>query len=299
MMTALLLMACSGVWTAEGATLIEDFNYESGQLAGKGTTVDGWTGSWGAGNGTVTGRILVTSESNLSYSGGGYGIVQSGVGKLYGNYGGPLATDFRSSNRAIAEPMSGTIWFSLLLQNNSNTTGADHWTQGIQFNKNLSSGNNFDASGFRIALAGTDLQVTYNGVTTTGLGTYALDTTHLIVGKLEVGTGNDTLSVWLDPVDLLNLGTAVFTQSNASLGNTLANVGVFSYGTFNPGPSSTTIYGSLDALRVSDGGGVASTAFLAVTGVVPEPGRAWLTLVALAGVVWQRRRLCRNNGARG
>jgi hypothetical protein len=278
---AALLLACLS--PLQAVTLVEDFSYASGNITGLGTATGGWGGVWGAA-GNATGRININSTSNLTYSGGGYNISQTGTGYASGNYG----NQFRGINRPVATPMTGTIWFSMLIYN---IDAGDH--TGMLLNQN--AGNDYDAgTNFAFGLLGTSLQINYAGTILTDTNaTFALNTTHLIVGRITVGAGNDTLSLWADPTSLSNLTntTPNLTVTNRDIGSNLNEVGFFTYSTTS---TDTVVHGRADALRVSDGNGDANAAFFAVTGVnlVPEPTRAALALLSLTALLLPRRRGC-------
>lgn len=284
---------------SHAATLVDDFpstTYVNGQLDNQGGTGNGWGTAWGAGSLGTTGRVVVSTASNLSYSGGGYNITQTGTGLVQGNYGDGTGTtsSFRGSNRVFSTGMSGTIWFSILLNNTDATAHT-----GVSFNADITGisdtpGTDYDVTPFRVDLFNTTAQL-YFGSTTiaaaTGAGTYAVGSTHLMVGSLTVGSGNDSVNVWLDPTDLGNLGTADLSASGADLGNTLSRFGVFDYGLSDVQGTGGT-HGKVDALRISDGGGSSSAAFTAVTGFssVPEPGRAALLVLGFLMLGLRRRR---------
>jgi len=135
-------------------------------------------------------------------------------------------------------------------------------------------------------LSGTNLIARYNGVNSASLATLALNETHLILGRLILGAGNDTMEVWADPSDLFNLGSPLFSAGSADMGDDLFLAGIFAYGTADQ-PS-----GLIDALRFSDGGGDPDIAFEDVTGQeIPEPLTLVLTaMAAAAGGGYLRRR---------
>lgn len=263
---------------AGAATLIEDFSYPAaGELRGKGTASDGWAGAWGAaGNGT--GRILNQPGSNLSYSGGGYAIAQTGTGHAVGNYG----TDFRGINRAT-DPLSGTVWFSFLVNNHDEGDRT-----GILLNYNGTASDYGPGTNYRISLAGDSVQVLH-GTTTIADGTastYALNATHLIVGSITFGAGNDALSIWVDPSDLANLSSITPNIQTAAIdiGDSLTKFGIFSY---SATVGTTADHGQFDALRISDGDGDPALAFLNVTGV-PEPAAPLFASLGMALAMFRR-----------
>jgi len=273
----------------QAALVLDDFNYGNDSQAMNAIASpggSGWTGKWGATTGTSTGKMFIDRDANLTYSGGGYAITQSGVGRAYGVY-----TAFRGINRYIDINLTGEIWFSVLLQT---VTSSPVSHAGLQFNAHADapySGNDYDIGKWHVELVANSLQVRYNGANYPNLATLTLGQTHLIVGRLVVGAGNDTMEVWADPADLTNLGTPLFSASSADMGNAVYLGGVFAYG---EGGTETT-RGYIDALRISDGGGNAAQAFYDATGVVaiPEPSVAAMAAAGLAWVMMRGRRRVR------
>ncbi|MCA9247495.1 MAG: PEP-CTERM sorting domain-containing protein [Planctomycetales bacterium] len=254
--------------SAQAAFIADDFSYTAGLLRDVGTGGTGFGGDWGD-PGANTSTISV-SAGDLSYTGGGYNITQTGTGVVGGNNG----TGFRGSNRDLAAGLSGSVWFSALVRNNASTANS-----GIQFN-NPSSPNNYDPDDWHIDLDGDTLDVRYNGTTTNDVVTgLTVGDTHLILGRWSVGAGNDTLEVWVDPAPIGMLPAADYTNSSADLGVSITSVGLFTYGTGGA---------NFDALRLSNG----ASALFDVSGAIaiPEPSTALLLGVGLVGLVVRRRR---------
>jgi hypothetical protein len=184
---------------------------------------------------------------NLTTSVGGYNRPQTGsnIGKLQGTY-----NDYRLNASSLDADMQGTIWFSVLVDNTDATGVA-----GIAFNPTAYS----DATKV-IQLIGTKLRVTIGGTTTDNIATLSLNSVHLLVGKLVITGGNDTLSLWADPTSLSSLSAPLFTNSSANFLSALSSVGLVSYNT-----SKGNAGGYLDALILSN----SATAFTDVTGVAP------------------------------
>jgi FAD dependent oxidoreductase len=182
---------------------------------------------------------------NLTTSVGGYSRPQSGsnTGKLQGTYNA-----YRQSGCPLDANMSGTVWFSVLLDNTDATGVA-----GISFNPTA-----YDDVSDVIQLIGTSLRVTLANVTTNNVATLNLNSVHLLLGKLDITAGNDTLSLWTDPASLSNLSAPIFTSSSSNFLSSLSSLGVVSYNT-----SKSNAGGYLDALIVSN----TSTGFMDVTGV--------------------------------
>lgn len=279
-MCVLVLAAAAGllITASAGAGLVtEDFEGGNNDAAIDGRlTGTGWEVAWGPGGATSRARTKI--NANLSYSGGGYSIAQTGTGQAYGDYNA-----FRGINRAVATHLTGEVWFSLLVRN---VEAGGHG--GIQFNNHSDSstysGIDYNRGAFDVGIAVDDLVVRYGGADTVIDTSFAFGQTHLIVGRIVVGAGNDTLQVWVDPADLSNIGSPLFNQSDADMGNDVNLVGIFGYGDVfvDLKPNSY-----IDALRLSDTG----TAFLDVTGVTPIPTPAALPAgLALLGLLGLQRR---------
>lgn len=267
---ASLLTAAALVYgtTASAATVIDDFSYPDGQLQGQ-IGGSGWSGKWGVGGSTS--RVLLDASSNLTFSLGGYNVLQTGTGLVTGNFNA-----FRGINRSIDIDLTGTIWFSVLI---NNAQADDH--TGIQFNNHAeppANGIDYEEGLFHTEIFGTDLVVQYNGTESTVATGLSLGTTHLLLGRITLTEGNDRLELWANPADVLNPGAALFDESSADMGASLFLAGVFAYGN-NDGATGGTIHGQLDALRISDGNGDPAQALQAVVGV-PEPSSALLLLTA-------------------
>ncbi len=183
---------------------------------------------------------------NLTTSIGGYDRPQSGAnsGKLFGIYNA-----YRQSGCPLDAPMSGTVWFSVLV-NNTDATGV----VGVSFNPTT-----YDDASDVIQLVGNKLRVTLANTTTENVATLDLNNVHLLLGRLTITDGNDTLSLWVDPISIASLSAPTFTRSNANFLSSLSSMGIVSYNT-----SKSNAGGYLDALIVSN----SSTALLDVTGVV-------------------------------
>ena len=203
-----LAMMVLSVSPASAGLVVEDFSYSSGILKDR-TGGSGWGGPWGATTNT-TSRDLVDASSNLTSP--LYSIIQSGNGYAYGNY-----NQFRGINRQVEPDLSGEVWFSVLLQN----TASNHHA-GIQFNAHTatqgSSAIDYGQGPWDIELSGTSLIARYSGVNSASLATLALNETHLILGRLILGPGNDTMDLWADPGDLCNLGSPLFSAGSADMG---------------------------------------------------------------------------------
>jgi len=270
-MKNLLVATLSSMLVLQGAQALivtEDFSYSTGNLAGKNGGT-GFSGAWaGSTNPQVgIGAVGFPADSpNLTYSAPGYSIVQSGNGQVYGSVGAGVST--RTLESSVSGSAGGTVlWFSILA-NNNNASGRE----GLYFNVDGTDRSTGDA-GFLIA---GDLR-TLSGGTLTGSG-YNPPGGHvnfLIVGSITLleGSTNSQIQLWINPTTLVNPLTntstaAFYTSFNANFGGSITNIGIEDYNN-----------GSLDALRISDGNGNATTAFYNV--VVPEPATGALILGAL------------------
>ncbi len=184
---------------------------------------------------------------NLTTTVGGYNRPQTGsnIGKLQGTYNA-----YRLNASSLNADMHGTIWFSFLVDNTDATGVA-----GIAFNPTAYS----DATKV-IQLIGTKLRVTLANTTTDNIATLSLNSVHLILGKLDITAGTDTLSLWADPASLASLSTPLFTSSSANFLSALSSLGVVSYNT-----TKSNAGGYVDAIILSN----STTAFTDVTGVAP------------------------------
>lgn len=279
-LSAIAIIICSA--SSHAALVSEDFSYaDNSALLGQSGGSGSWTGSWGASttSGSNTGRIKADADANLSYSGGGYAISQTGTGRAFSDINA-----FRGINRYIDTNLTGTVWFTVLAQNLLSTD-----RNGIQFNNHADApytGLDYSNGNFNVHLSGSSLIVRYGGADSSSLATVALNQTHLLLGRITFQDSgvNDRLEVWANPTDLTNLGSPLFSNNTADIGADLYLAGVFGFGAAS---STNVAQGYLDALRISDGGGNANNAFFQVTGViVPEPGAiALLGLSALSVLV--------------
>ena len=246
---------------ARAGLVADDFSYTAGQLRLKGSAGGGWADGWGATTGTSTSKMLVDDATNLTTTVGGYNITQTGTGLAYGVYNAS-----RGVNRYIDTDLGGTVWFSALLKNPASSDRA-----GIQFNNHADApygANDWEEGDFQVGIYGSDLRVKYGGTLSASAATVAVNQTHLVVGKMVLGAGNDSLEVWADPADVNSLGAPDFSRSDADMGDDLHLAGVYGY--FWPGGGDHPA-GQVDALRISDGDGDAGQAFIDVVGPPAPP----------------------------
>ena len=248
-----------------------------------GGTESGFDGGWvGSGNVRIT-----NTGTDLTYA--DYNITQTGTpGSVYT---ANTQHNDRMDSRNLAASMSGEIWFSALV----NVPTLDFFA-GLSFDEDLTTGGterfSHQLSELRVVLTPSSLIVDMDGgapPTATGgeTGTFAAGTTHLILGSMTVGAGNDSLSVWIDP-DVNAAGgpgglpAANFTSTTVDFMDSVSRIGVpiSDFDTDNTQDDTAHV----DAIRVSDTG----TAFQDVTGVIPEPSA--FALFGLGGLALILRR---------
>ncbi len=237
--------------------------------------ISGRSGGTGlSGNWTGTTTILAVSNNLTAPSSTGYAIATTGTAQsVQGTNPG-----FRQVTRSITDTMTGEIWFSFLASNPSTTASA-----GITFN---SSGNAPTTPAVGVFLTGNQLSVGFNsGVVGTG-DTVTAGTVALILGRLVINaSGNETLSVWLNPsvtggISGLGAADAGYSADVTALNSGLNLFGASSY-------RGSGVGGVLDSIRFSNATDP-NQAFLDVT-TIPEPASALLALGGIALAVRRRR----------
>ncbi len=159
----------------------------------------------------------------------------------------------RQSTRGLAEALTGTVWFSFLIQQPTSNSVA-----GIGMNQNgysvkapfiVATGNDI-----RISLGSGSQDVYINDV-------LEYEQTALILGKIEIDTGpagQDYTSVWVNP-DVQNPGTPDSSITGYNYLSSITRVAVISYANDAEG-------GLLDMLVLSDD----EDAYADVTGVLDD-----------------------------
>lgn len=221
-------------------------------------------------------NIFISEAPDLTYA--NYGITQTGSPqKIMASNARPDRQDVRTLSAA----MPGEVWFTFLA---NAPAGANY--AGLTFNN---YGNSYDptTTGARILMGDTQFEVGFNGeAAVAGTGTFSAGTTHLLLGQMNVVSGNDTLKVWVDPDLTVSLASADdlpganFTSTAVDFADSITDIGAA--GSIG---SAAEVY--TDAYRLSD----TATAFQDVTGVafIPEPSTAILAMLGLAGIFLRRR----------
>lgn len=208
-----------------------------------------------------TGTISVIAGDLAAPAATGYSVTQNPTSQsVQGTF-----TAGRQTTRAVETALTGTVWFSFLLNQPSGDSRG-----GITFNQNGSSPGNP-----RIVAVGTDLRIALATLQPPGGGATlpAIAETALILGRLTIDNagGADTLEVWVNPdvtggPDALPVADTTLSEEAVSLDPGITRIGVQSYATVaNP------VGGIVDSLRVSDD----ANAFEVVTGnaviIVDDP----------------------------
>lgn len=241
-------------------TLAEDFKYASGGLDGK-NGGSGFAGAWGAAG---TSFSTVNAAIDLSFTGGGYAIVQTNSSGSF--YSAVAAPSYRGGVRVPSSPLTNAVWFSALMQvPDASGSGFVGFNSS---NTNVSSApyKYYPSSSYNVGISGSTLTVavgqstggggwtSYTATTNNGLTPGA---THLILGRVvfQAYGSADCLQVWADPADLAHLGAPQWQEVTQDIGANLFNLTVGAGGS-----------GAVDAIRFSDGNGNETNAYVAVTG---------------------------------
>ena len=238
----------------------------------------GWSGDWGA---TTSGQITSAAQhyTQFDLTSSLYNIAQTGNG--YAQLTGRTDGNWRGINRYAQTPLSGTVWFSFLEKNLDTGYGC------VQLNNHAGppyADIDYGRGNFEVGNNGGQLEVRWGGsgnYDTAPGDALSIGDTHLIIGKITIGAGNDSIQVWADPTNLGDLNGSAKAQlsvGGADLGDSLTMIG---FGGING-------VTKFDALRFSDG----ANAFADVTGV-PEPSTIVLLATGIVGLLayaWRRRR---------
>lgn len=201
----------SGLPSHSSTHAVADFNQaENGPLLGQ-SVGQGFSGEWYG-----SGRISVVSNSLKSAR---YGLSQDGSGKaMQGDFNAP-----RQVVRELCCEMSGPIWFSFLVQLPSESARA-----GISWNASNTTG----IADHAIFFLGEDLNI-HMGANDVKSSVVSLGQTILVVGMVDVGRGEDTLKVWIDP-DLaeepdIERHDPFYSSSDTEIALKLERIGLISY----------------------------------------------------------------------
>jgi len=272
-------VALAGGGTARAVIISEDFSYAVGSLSGN-NGGGGFSGAWAGSTAPQVGYGSTgpSENPNLISTVPGYHIVQSGTGEVYGAVGAGVST--RSLQTSYTGSAGGNaLWFSVLTDSN-NSSGRE----GLYFN--VSGSNRTDATGGFLIAAGAISTMSNGTLTASGSSIASGHVVHLVVGQISLlaGSSNSQIQLWFDPSTVASVLTssssaAAYLSFTANFNGSLGTIGVEDYNN-----------GSVDAFRMSNGGGNAVTAFYDV--VVPEPSVAALGLVGLAtcGLAYRGRR---------
>lgn len=219
----------------------------------EGGTDTGFDGGFHAGSK----HVFVIDAPDLTYP--KYGIGQTG--DLQRVYSANAWSD-RQDQRDLATTMTGEIWFTALV----NVPAGSEYA-GLTFSNSDRASYDPLLTEVRILMTPDQLQVAFGkGVASPGMGSFSAGSTHLLLGRMKVGVGDDALSVWVDPDLSSSTGPASlpspnFTSTTVDFTDTVTHLGVA--GRAGSGPD---VF--IDAIRLSN----TETAFADVTGA-PAGGR--------------------------
>jgi len=245
--------------------VVQDFNdLNPGLMSGQGGGV-GLLGNW-AGTGTID--VIAGDLDSPLYSRPQSGTSQS----VQGDY-----SQGRQNNRNLASPMSGSIWFSFLVNNPTvPASGTGGSRGGISFNNT-----GYSPGAPRVLSAGRHLVVNPVGNTLAWRDNqFTANQTGLVVGQMIVGPGNDSINVWVDPdlmanTDIWNHPTT-YSSTAYNFADSISGLGVMTYAS---GGGTGAIVDNV----------LLGNSQFAVTGV-PEPSTFLIWSLGLLGLAWYARR---------
>jgi hypothetical protein len=271
-----------------------DYLYDVVPAGGTGWQSNGATpaGDWGATTtGEMTAQPQIDNSANLSSP--LYSRAQTGTGYAYVCQPN---NNYRGLNRFVATPLSGTVWFSFL--ENPTTDTVHQAFAGVELNAHGGppfAGQDYVRGSYEVGINKDTLQLYWNGTDIPGTaGAMTPGVTHWIIGKLLIGSGNDSIQVWADPASIASeaaMGSPLLSASGADMGSALTLIGLGANQVGGPG-SSALPCASFDSLLFSDG----VNGFHDVTGgysPVPEPGTLLLlgyVLLGLLAYAWRKRK---------
>lgn len=202
----------------------DDFeSYGTGSIIGK-SGGTGWTGAWGEGSSSNLPNQEGVISGGLTYSNGG--ITIDGGDYSYQTFGGGAGTDAGVlAQRAFASTSANVVYVSFLIQVSltDGTLTDDFGAVFLNSTSGVTTG--FSTDGTDASSFGRLYNLTDAGNYVSG-GTLTLNTTHLIVLKLERNTTEspylyDQLSLWVDP-DSETESVATASTDGTSSGYTAA-----------------------------------------------------------------------------
>jgi hypothetical protein len=223
------LLAFSAGQVLHAGTVIADFNdLAPGDLNGK-TGGTGFAASTWINNsaGTAETFIDVVTGNLTAPAATNYSLPQSGAAQSAQNTNGTTSLQ----TRALATPLTGdTVWFSFLLNQPTASPGV---TTGSRGGICLNQATTFhDPNNPRIMGLGSQLTAWLTGNNDVVVNSaFTAGTTAVVLGRILVSdTGNETLSLWVNP-NVNALGTPTATHSGANwIGPTgITSVSVQSY----------------------------------------------------------------------
>jgi len=216
----------------------------------------GWSGSW-----IGIDAFQVCSNDWLTYSGGGYNIIQT-VPNCAANF--PELAYWAGGFRPVNTPLTNVVWFSTLMKNSvgyvdptSNSGHSTNFVTLVSFNNNTVDTNSADSSlpnyfshppsGLSVGISNQFMFVGYGGEPSNSVpsGTaypalyftniwyptiLATGAVHLVLGCVTfnyAGTNANIarMQVWADPTDLTHLGAPIWSGAYPT-GTSLTNVTV-------------------------------------------------------------------------
>ena len=250
-----------------------------------------------------TGPAKKVLYPTLSYSAIGYPAATGGKSTIDATIANQTNNVSRNMQQLVD---TGTFYFSYLTEKNNDTKRTATLTFFGPAVGTTAPGN--QAERFAIGQIGTgtagnaghdgNLGLYFNNSQPGGVGTaatpipYGIDLTHLIIGRVDWNpTGNETVTLWVDPLNVTSeaaAGAPYMTTSAFELtsinsirlfaGNQAAAVGTE--------PIKPPVSADFDEIRV---GGTWDAAIK--TNVVPEPATLLLPIVGLAALAARRRRI--------
>ena len=179
----------------------------------------------------------------------------------------------------FTDPVTPTdYWFSTIIQKVNNANAGDYRYLALA---DSASNHILFETGFGFQISGTSLTArvpitaaaTSGSIATSSSITLNNLSVHLVVGKITMATGADSVTIWLDPA--LNVTP---TTGGVTATGTVPTTTTYSKALIRLGKSSTNGTQNLDEMRFG-------TSFLDVVSNVPVPEPASAVLLGLGGVM--------------